>query len=263
MMEYSKYEDVSIAKGVCGEEDYETKIFLYALDGLMVDCGPQILEDDVVKFFKEQKIDQIVLTHNHEDHVGVAPWILKNTKVPVYLNNDAIPGAHLPPVMDGYVTKMWGIRDIFDPQPLPDKIVTSGGKYHFEVIHTPGHLPQHDCLYERERGWLFSGDLYLGTKLFISYKTENVGMMIESIEKVLDNYEFDTIFCAHAGVVEGGKARLNKKLLFLQDLQKQTHELRAQGMDDHAIAEELIPFMLTIEEISSGDWSRYNIIRTL
>lgn len=263
MMEYSKYEDVAIAKGVCGEEDYETKIFLYALDGLMIDSGPKILEQDVVKFFEKQNIDQVVLTHNHEDHAGTAPWILKNTKVPVYLNAGAISSAHQPPVMDGYVTKMWGIRDTFDPQPLPEKLVTRSGKYVLETIETPGHLPYHNCFIDRERGWLFTGDLYLGTKLFISYKTENVGQMIVSIEKVLADYEFDTIFCAHAGVVEGGKARLNKKLLFLQDLQKQTRELRAQGMDDHAIAGELIPFMLTIEEISGGDWSRYNIIHTL
>jgi hypothetical protein len=29
--------------------------------------------------------------------------------------------------------------------------------YLFEVIPTPGHCPDHVCLFEREQGWLFNG----------------------------------------------------------------------------------------------------------
>jgi len=262
MLECSSYKDINIGMGICGEDDYETKVYVYAIDGLMIDTGAQIMEQDVIEFFKSNHIDQVVLTHNHEDHTGTAPWILKNTNVPVYLNEGAIPSANRPPVMDGYVTKMWGIRDTFDPKPLTDKIVTSSGKYTFEVIHAPGHKPQHDCFYERSQGWLFSGDLYLGTKQFVCYKDENMKQTIESIEKVLQ-LDFDTIFCAHAGVVENGKVRLEKRLKFLKDLQNQVNEMRSQGMDDRAIDAEIHPFNLTIQDISGGDWSSYNIIHTL
>lgn len=264
LVEYSEYMDIKIAKGVCGEgEEYETKIFVYALDGIMIDCGPKILEQETLAFMRENNIEQVILTHNHEDHVGAAPWILRNTDIPVYLNGEAMYEAVNPPVMAEYASTMWGVREPFQPQPLPESVLSRSGKYRLEAVHTPGHVPHHDCFYERERGWLFSGDLYLGTKLLFAYQTENVGRMIQSIEAVLEDYDFDTIFCAHAGVIENGKVRLNKKLLFLQELQRQTRELRAQGMDDRDIASELIPFEVSIETVSKGEWSRYNIIRTL
>ena len=33
-----------------------------------------------------------------------------------------------------------------------------------KVIHTPGHCSNHLCLYEPNKGWLFTGDLFVGGK---------------------------------------------------------------------------------------------------
>ena len=35
-------------------------------------------------------------------------------------------------------------------------------RYRFQVINTPGHSPDHVCLFEPEQGWRFSGDAYIG-----------------------------------------------------------------------------------------------------
>ena len=32
----------------------------------------------------------------------------------------------------------------------------------FQVIYTPGHSPDHICLFEHKHGWLFTGDLFVG-----------------------------------------------------------------------------------------------------
>mgnify|MGYP002508219585 CR=1 FL=1 len=37
-------------------------------------------------------------------------------------------------------------------------IIDLGGRQ-VEVLHTPGHSPGHMCFFERERGYLFTGDL--------------------------------------------------------------------------------------------------------
>ena len=38
-------------------------------------------------------------------------------------------------------------------------------RFRFRVIHTPGHSADHIALYEPNRRWLFSGDLYLAPRL--------------------------------------------------------------------------------------------------
>lgn len=155
---------------------------------------------------------------------------------------------------------MWGMREIFDPKPMPEKLTT--GKYTFEVIETPGHALYHHCFYEATQKWIFTGDLYLGTRLIVCFLEENIRQTIATIEKLLA-LDFDTIFCAHAGVIENGKVRLEKKLNNLKDLQQQVVQMRAAGKTDREIDDELNGFELDITPISCGEWSSYNIIRTI
>lgn len=53
--------------------------------------------------------------------------------------------------IDGSPTTLWR-----------DGEVIEAGRYRFQVISTPGHSLDHICLYEAERGWLFTGDLLVG-----------------------------------------------------------------------------------------------------
>jgi len=36
--------------------------------------------------------------------------------------------------------------------------------HRFEVIYISGHSPDHICLYGPEKGWIFTGDAYIGGK---------------------------------------------------------------------------------------------------
>ena len=85
---------------------------------------------------------------------------------------------------------------------------------------------------------------------------------MDTIERLL-KLDFDTIFCAHAGVIENGKLRLQKKLNNLKELQSQVIELRKQGLTDREIDDQINGFVLPITEESGGEWSSYNIIRTI
>ena len=260
MLELSTYKGISIAQAACYAEENETKVFLYNVDGMLVDTGPESRGGLFQKWFAKQDIKFVALTHNHEDHAGNAPWIQANMNVPIYVHAGAIPYAHEDGAYPKYRREMWGLRYKFDPLPMPEVLKTD--RYSFETIDTPGHTIYHNCFYERKQGWLFTGDLFIASKLFVCYIEENMRQMIDTLERLL-KLDFDTIFCAHAGVVENGKIRLEKKLNYLKNLQEQVLALRAQGKTDREIDDELNGFELSITEISCGEWSSYNIIRTI
>lgn len=260
MLETGSYKDISFAKEVCFAGDNETKVFIYNVDGLLIDCGPQSRAKEFCPWIERQGIMQVALTHNHEDHCGNARWIQDNLNIPIYLHPMGIPLAHEDGSYPQYRREMWGVRDKFDPQPMPEIIKTD--KYTFETLDTPGHALYHTCFYERSQGWLFTGDLYLGTRLMVCFLEENIRQTIATTERLLE-LDFDTIFCAHAGVIENGKVRLEKKLNNLKQLQQQVAEMRAAGKTDREIDDELNGFELDITPISCGEWSAYNIIRTI
>lgn len=259
-METGIYNGINFAKEFCYAGENETKVFIYNVDGLLVDCGPQSRAEQFTPWIREQNINQVALTHIHEDHSGNANWIQKELKLPVYLHPLAIPLAHERGAYPLYRQKMWGVREIFDPTPMPEKLTTD--KYTFNVIDSPGHALYHKCFYEPNQKWLFTGDLYLGTRLIVCFIEENIRQTISTLERLIE-LDFNTIFCAHAGVIENGKARLEKKIRNLKELQEQVVEMRAVGKTDEEIDAELNSFDLDITPISCGEWSSYNIIRTL
>lgn len=116
--------------------------------------------------------------------------------------------------------------------------------------------------HEKNQGWLFTGDLYVGNRQIVAFYDENMKDTIASIQKVL-TLEFDTVFCSHSGVVENGKKMFREKLDFLLDLQVRVNTLRKQGMTDHEIDRKLYPRVLPITKVSSGEWSSYNMVSTI
>ena len=105
-------------------------------------------------------------------------------------------------------------------------------------VHTPGHSRDHTVYLEENHGWLFSGDLYLGEKIKYFRSDEKFKDQIDSIKTVLE-YDFDALFCAHNPVPEKGKARLVKKLSFLEELYGEVKRLCLKGYSEKAIVKAL------------------------
>jgi glyoxylase-like metal-dependent hydrolase (beta-lactamase superfamily II) len=103
------------------------------------------------------RLQAIVLTHAHLDHVGAVTAIRERAHVPVYLHpadDDLLAmvpaqarmfGLHLEPVAPA-------------DQPLAHGDVISVGNVSFTVLHTPGHSPGSVCLYAADEKTLIAGD---------------------------------------------------------------------------------------------------------
>src|SRR5699024_10602465 len=112
----------------------------------------------------------------------------------------------------------WGEVRPFQPKPLERIFHTE--KYVWEAIHTPGHAEDHIALYNKEKGWLFGGDLYVPVKPKSAFRFESIPEIIQSLRKLL-RYDFDTYICSHQGIIFDGKKAVKAKLYYLIELQQE------------------------------------------
>ena len=78
--------------------------------------------------------------------------------------------------------------------------------FRFEVIHTPGHSPDHVCFYESNQGWLFAGDAYIGGRDKALRRDYNVWQILDSLKK-LARLDAQFIFPGSGTVRETQKRR--------------------------------------------------------
>lgn len=259
-METGNYGEIKYLKMLNTNMGAHIVLYLYMVDGALIDCGPQIMEEELAPAIRELAPREVVLTHMHEDHCGMARWIRDELQIPIYLDSADIDEAAREGEYAEYRHLTWGERPAFDALPLPEVFETPHCR--FETIDTPGHISHHRVLYEREKGWLFSGDLYVRGKMRFCDAQEDMKKTIASLQKVLA-LDFTTVFCAHAGVLEDGRERLQAKLDFLLGLQETVNSLRAQGLSDEEIDHRLFPDEQIITAVSDGEWSSLNIVKTI
>ena len=210
---------------------------VYWLDGLLIDSGQRKMKNHLLNFVQGLPVEQIALTHHHEDHSGNIKALQElYPQVSIWAGDETRSL-----VKSGYKIKNYQ-KFVFGNMPptegllpFPKEIKTS--KYALKPIFTPGHSPDHYAFLEKQKGWLFSGDLYLG-KIKFTRQDENVPQMIESIKKVLQ-YDFEVFFCAHHPRLKDGKQHMQAKLQYLEDLQGKVRQLHSQG---HSI-QEIIPLL--------------------
>ncbi|MCP4116615.1 MAG: MBL fold metallo-hydrolase [Desulfobacteraceae bacterium] len=211
-------------------------VHMYLLDGLLVDTGQSNMARYALAFLEGKTIHRIVLTHHHEDHSGNAALISARHRAPVLGHPVAVEKMRARAPICPYQHLMWGRSAPCTVIPYPETIQTE--RFELTPIHTPGHSRDHTVYLEKNRGWLFSGDLFLGEQIKYFRKDEVMIDQINSLKRVM-GLDFDTLFCAHRPAWKKGKEKIGKKLLFLEELHGRVEALHQKGMNVRGITQAL------------------------
>ncbi|RDI43234.1 MBL fold metallo-hydrolase [Falsibacillus pallidus] len=232
---------------------------LYLIDGILVDTGPSSKTNELIPVLKSWDYDQVILTHYHEDHSGLAPWIQKNREVPIFIHEQGIELCTKRANLPFYRKVFWGGRKAFIPKILPERL--NGRKYEWEFIHSPGHSPDHIALYNQENGWMFGGDLYVLGKPKSLFAFEDASILMGSIQKVLE-YDFETYICSHAGIFKDGKKMLQRKLDYLEEVKGKVELLQKKGSSQREITKTLFPKKHALNYLSMFENSPSYLVRS-
>ena len=235
-------------------------VYSFLVDGMLIDTGPQCLETDLIPFYENLSFELVALTHSHEDHSGLAPWIQEYKNVPIFVHPKGISICAKPCPYPKYRQITWGVRSKFSALPLRDVIQSRSQEW--KVIYTPGHADDHVALLDEVRGRLFSGDLFVSTKTKVIMDSESIPIIIESIRRLL-TYDFQSLFCCHAGYIQNGKSMIKQKLDYLENLSGEVANLYNEGRSIEEIDQKIFPKKYPIVAFSEGQWDSRHIISSI
>ncbi|MBL4648687.1 MAG: MBL fold metallo-hydrolase [Aureispira sp.] len=224
----------------------------FFVDGLLIDTGHSKVQKSALRTLGKLEVEQIVLTHHHEDHTGNLQALKQLKDCPVYAHQTCARLMESPPPVCFLERKTWGVNTAVQGIIPIDKTIETE-QYKFHIINTPGHSEDHICLYEANQGWLFSGDLYVHHYIRYFMATESVTQQIESLKKVLE-LDVQRYFCSHSFSEDLFQERFGRKLKFLEDFYGNVVQLHQKGLGPTKIMKELRMKEKWMIRLLSGGW---------
>jgi len=165
---------------------------------------------------ERRALAKVLVTHAHTDHASGAP----------------ILSERMPRVR--FRKMRWPERDSRWPvawEPLADGDVIEAGETTLTAVHTPGHAPDHVCLWHADTRSLFCGDLAVaGSSVWIPVSLQgDLGAYLASLERVLA-LEPARMYPAHGPIIEDPPTLLRNYLRHRRQREEQV--LDALGCGD-------------------------------
>lgn len=178
----------------------QTNCYAYISEGACMVVDPGDSGAAVAEQLDDVRVDYIVATHGHGDHVGGVAGLKRACGAPYLIHPaDAELATHA-----GEVSEIGIAYD--DNAPLPDRELSDGDVLHvgtaeFEVIETPGHTPGGIVLLGKgsAEGVAFVGDtLFPGSHGRTDLAGGDEGQILASLHKLAGRIPPSTrLFCGH------------------------------------------------------------------
>ncbi|WP_372881684.1 MBL fold metallo-hydrolase [Psychromonas sp.] len=163
------------------------------------------------------KVDKIILTHGHLDHVGGTQAVADKLHVPVigpekedlfWLEQLEAQSQRFGfPTTESFSPTRW----------LEEGEVIEVGKIKLKVLHIPGHTPGHIALYDQQSKQIIVGDiLFNGGIGRYDFPRSNGQLLISGIkEKLLTLPPETTVYPGHGPTTTIGKEKISNPFLRL------------------------------------------------
>lgn len=166
----------------------------------------------------QRDIGLVIATHYHGDHTGTVAGLRRRygARSAIHREDGAFACAQRPQETTDvaflkllFYTAFWPLFRYRHFQ--PDRYLEDGEVIDLlgglEILHTPGHSPGSVCLYGRERGILFSGDLVRNEKGVLEgpppHFTPDEGAARSSLRR-LSGLDFEMLLPGHGEVILAG-----------------------------------------------------------
>lgn len=266
MLKASQYGPVTrfdLARTLLGRGRYWTTAYL--LGGVLVDTGCAHTAGELCAALSGERLDCIVNTHTHEDHIGANGRLQRQrAEIAILAHPGALPllanPRHHQP-LHPYRRLFWGWPEPCQARPLADGEVIAAGSFRLQALYTPGHSPYHLCLYEPDQGWLFSGDLFVGGRDRALGAEYDIWGILASLKAMLA-LPIARLFPGSARVRENPHAELRAKVEYLEALGERIIDLHRQGWNVGAIARRVCGPPMLVEALTLGHFSRRQLVRS-
>jgi glyoxylase-like metal-dependent hydrolase (beta-lactamase superfamily II) len=131
--------------------------------------------------------------------------------------------------------------------------------FRFQVLYTPGHSPDHLCLYVPEQGWLFTGDLFVGGWDRALRDGYDIWQIIASLKRIAA-LPSTVMFPGSARIRENPQDELESKIAYLEEFGDKVLELHRKGWDVNAIVRALCGKPMLIEIVTLGNFARRHLV---
>jgi glyoxylase-like metal-dependent hydrolase (beta-lactamase superfamily II) len=161
-----------------------------------------------------EKVEAILVTHTHFDHVGAVAPVAQATGAPVYCPE--LERGVLANIMDYVPWPGFGPFESYEA----DHTVAGGETLELagmkiEVLFTPGHSPGHVTYAIRDERALFSGDvLFQGSVGRVDLPGGDWPTLLSSIQSLVDEFEPETVvYPGHMGITTLDRERATNPFL--------------------------------------------------
>ena len=168
----------------------------------VIDPGPLNADhgEALIRALAGERISHILVTHTHRDHTDGVAWLKERTGATLlgYGPTGEERGVRTPEGIDASFVD----GDFAPDKTLREGDTVGGDDWALDVIHTPGHAPDHLCFALMGERTVFSGDHVMGWNTTIVAPPEgHMGRYIGSLHKLMERH--DKVFLpAHGGRIE-------------------------------------------------------------
>jgi len=249
-----------MSRRMLGKDLYRSACYL--VDDLLVDTGISHRKKDFAASLADFRVAAIVNTHAHEDHMGANALLQRTRRTPVFAHEKALPVLSDP----GKLALLPYQRFFFgEPSPSTGEAIgeaVRAGRHAFRVLHSPGHSPDHIALHEKDRGWIFSGDAYIGGQDRVFRGSYDLPGILRTL-RMLASLDAEVLFTGMGSVVRTPTKKIRRKISYYEEISERIGTLHRQGVGVSEIARRLFPRDTAVRLVTSGDFSTEHLVRSV